>query len=143
MCGVQCQFHIFRRGTGYLAKRQARDRGHVRKIFTFNWWNKLTTYVIVIALLEGIGHAQFADVCEIHVVLYLIVGGDKNRVTATTTALGSTSSQLQMPCQHWPHYKISGSRRTCKLLSSYQMSWRALQNGASRWNNCGILVQQL
>src|SRR5471032_2038283 len=76
MRGVQRQFHILRRGAGDLAKRQARDRSDVGKIFTFDWRNKFSAYVIVIALLEGIGHTHFADVCEIHVVLYLIVGGD-------------------------------------------------------------------
>ena len=28
--------------------------------------------IVVVALFEGIGYAQFADVCEIHVVLYRV-----------------------------------------------------------------------
>jgi len=72
MRGVQRQLDVFRRGTGDFAKRQARDRRNVGKVFTFYRGNEFAADVVVIALFEGIGYAQFADVCEIHVVLYRV-----------------------------------------------------------------------
>ena len=72
MGGVQRQLDVFRRGTGDFAKWQAGDRRDVGKVFTFYRGDEFAADVIVIALFEGIGYAQFADVCEIHVVLYRV-----------------------------------------------------------------------
>jgi hypothetical protein len=66
--GVQRQLDVFGGGARHFAEGAAGDRADVLEVLALDRRHEFAADEVVVALLEGIAYAEFADVCQVHVV---------------------------------------------------------------------------